>query len=136
MGQKLSGGCLCGAIRYKTDADPVVMVNCHCRHCQQTSDTYLPFVIVPKAAVKLTGEPRYYTTTGDSGKHVERRFCASCGAPVVAKLERMPDIIGLLAASLDDPSLYKPSLDIFTSSAQVWDQMRGDTEKRPRGFAD
>src|SRR5271169_7134651 len=35
MPQKLSGGCACGAIRYECDADPVIMMNCHCRDCQK-----------------------------------------------------------------------------------------------------
>jgi hypothetical protein len=36
MPRKLSGGCVCGAIRYECDADPVIMMNCHCRDCQKS----------------------------------------------------------------------------------------------------
>ena len=88
MGKKLTGGCICGAIRYETAADPVVMVNCHCRDCQRaTGSGYAPFVIVPKAAVKVSGQPRYYKTVGASGGAVERGFCPTCGAsrPVHAR---------------------------------------------------
>jgi hypothetical protein len=35
----------------------------------------------------------------------------------------MPDLAMITAGSLDDPSLYKPTLDIFTASAQPWDHM-------------
>jgi hypothetical protein len=137
MGQHLSGGCLCGAIRYETDADPIVMVNCHCRDCQRVSGSgYAAFMIVPKPAVKVKGEPRFYKTVGDSGGSVDRGFCPTCGAPVITTLERLPDIIGLAAASLDDPSLYKPSLDIFTASAQPWHEMLAATQKKPRALAD
>ena len=133
---KITGGCMCGAIRYETDADPIVMVNCHCRDCQRSSGSgYGAFVIMPKAAVKVSGEPRFYRTVGDSGGAVDRGFCATCGAPVVSGLERLPDIIGFSAASLDDPSLYKPGLDIFTASAQPWHEMLASTQKKPRALA-
>ncbi|MGH7195033.1 MAG: GFA family protein [Candidatus Saccharimonadales bacterium] len=135
MGQTLSGGCLCGAIRYETDADPVVMVNCHCRDCQRAGGgAYAPVVVVPLAAVKLSGAPHYYKTVGKAGKAVERGFCPTCGSQVTVTLERMPDMLGVQAASLDDPARYKPKLDLFTASAQPWDQLPPDTEKRPGGF--
>jgi hypothetical protein len=135
MTQHISGGCACGAIRYETDAAPVVMVNCHCRDCQRSAGSaYAAVMIVPKAAVQLRGEPRFYRTIGDAGNAVERGFCPTCGAPVVAKLDRFPDLIGLAAASLDDPSQYKPTMDIFTGSAHAWDQMHPDTKKLPRGM--
>jgi len=135
MGQKLSGGCSCGAIRYETDADPIVMVNCHCRDCQRAGGSaFAPILVVPQAALKLTGKPRYYATVGDAGKAVERGFCPDCGCQVVVKLERLPDVIGVQAASLDDPSLYKPSVDIFATSAQLWDHLPPDGDKRPRGM--
>ena len=134
---KITGGCRCGAIRYETDADPVVIVNCHCRDCQRVSGSgYSAFMILPKAAVKVSGGPRFYRTVGDSGSGVERGFCPTCGAPVVSKLDRLPDIIGLAAASLDDPSVYKPALDIFTASAQPWHEMLASTQKKSRALAD
>ena len=59
MPQKLSGGCACSAIRYECDADPVIMMNCHCRDCQKASGSaYAAIVVVPKGAVKIRGEPR------------------------------------------------------------------------------
>ncbi len=136
MAQKIAGGCACGAIRYEAQADPIVMVNCHCRDCQRAVGTaYAAVMVVPAAAVTLRGEPRYYKTVGEAGKWVERGFCPVCGSPVVAKLERFPDAIGFQAASLDDPTQYKPGLDLFTDSAQPWDLLHAETQKMPKGFS-
>jgi hypothetical protein len=135
MAQKMSGGCACGAVRYEADGDPVLMLNCHCRHCQQASGSaYAAIAVLPKAAVKFSGEPRYHKRVGDSGHAVERGFCAECGSPVATTLGRMPDIVGLYAGSLDDPSLYAPAIDLFTASAQNWDHMQPDLPKRPHGM--
>jgi hypothetical protein len=53
----------------------------------------------------------------------------------MSKLERMPDILALRAASLDDPSLYKPAMDTFTDSAWHWDAMTVNSQKLPKGIA-
>ena len=112
------------------------MVNCHCRDCQRSAGSaYAAIMVMPKASVHMRGEPRYYRTVGDAGMAVERGFCPVCGSPVTAKLERIADVIGLTAASLDDPSLYKPAMDIFTASAQPWAPMHPDTQKLPRGMS-
>jgi len=132
---RISGGCACGAIRYEGDADPAVMVNCHCRDCQRsTGSGYAPVMALPAAAIKIKGTARYYKTVGEVGKAIERGFCANCGSPLTVKLERFPDLIGVQAASLDDPSQYKPGLELFTASAQPWDLLHSATEKRERGF--
>jgi hypothetical protein len=111
------------------------MLNCHCRDCQRAGGSgYAPVLAAPAAAVKVKGSPRYYKTVGDGGKAVERGFCANCGSQVLVKLERLPDLIGIQAASLDDPSLFKPTLDIFTESAWAWDHLSPSTEKRPHGM--
>jgi hypothetical protein len=53
MSQTVAGGCACGAIRYETDATPVVMLNCHCRDCQRASGSgYAAHLVVPKATVR------------------------------------------------------------------------------------
>jgi hypothetical protein len=134
MAQKLSGGCACGAIRYECGADPVLMFNCHCRDCQRASGSaYAAFVVVPRVAVQIRGEPRYHKIVGSSGKAIERGFCPACGSPVTAKLERLPDIFGLQAGSLDDPSTYRPRMDAYTSSAQSWDHMDPKIQKHSKG---
>lgn len=135
MVQKLSGGCVCEAIRYEAHAAPVLMLNCHCRDCQQASGSaYAATVVLPRKAVQFTGELRYHRRIGNAGKAVDRGFCAACGSPIALTLERLPDLIALHAASLDDPSLYKPAMDIFTASAQAWDHMHPDLPKRPQGI--
>jgi hypothetical protein len=134
MAQKISGGCACGAVRYECNLDPVMMLNCHCRNCQQASGSgYAAVAAVPKTAVQVRGEPRYYKIVGDAGTAVERGFCPNCGSQVFMKIERLPDVLGLQAGSLDDPSIYRPMMDIFTSSAQPWDHMNPNTQKHTQG---
>ena len=130
MTQKLSGGCACGAIHYDCNADPVIMFNCHCRDCQRASGSaYAAIVVVPKAAVQIHGELRYHKIVGGAGKAIERGFCPICGSHVTDKLERLPNILALQAGSLDDPSMYRPMMDVFTSSAQPWDYMDPKVQK-------
>ena len=130
MPEKLSGGCACGAIRYECSVEPVLMFNCHCRDCQRASGSaYAAIVVVPKAAVQVRGDPRYHKIIGGAGKAIERGFCSTCGSHVTDKLERLPDILALQAASLDNPSTYRPVMDVFTSSAQPWDFMDPKLQK-------
>ena len=134
MPQKLSGGCACGAIRYECDADPIIMMNCHCRDCQKASGSaYAAIVVVPKAAVQIRGELRYHKVVGQSGKATGRGFCPNCGSQITIKSERRPEFLGLQAGSLDDPSTYHPMMDVFTSSSQPWDHMDPKVEKHSHG---
>jgi len=110
------------------------MLNCHCRDCQRASGSaYAAVVAVPKVAVQMRGEPRYHKVVGQAGKAIERGFCPACGSQVTVKLERLPDVLGLQAGSLDDPSIYRPAMDVFISSAQPWDHMDPNIQKHPRG---
>src|SRR5207244_9714063 len=90
MTQRLSGRCACGAIHYECNADPVIMLNGHCRDCQQASGSaYAAILAVPKAAVQLRGEPRYHKIVGRAGKSVERGIFPICGGVVWDILVRM-----------------------------------------------
>lgn len=136
MAQSLSGGCSCGAIRYRADTEPVFMLNCHCRDCQRaTGSAYSPVVVVPKHAVEITGELRFHHVVGENGHGVERGFCPTCGSPIANKLDRMPEILGLLAGTLDDRTIHRPSVDMYVSSAASWDAMQPDTQKFAKGLA-
>jgi len=118
MKQNLAGKCACGTIQYETNADPIVMLNCHCSDCRKANGSaYAALIILPKSAVKLRGEPRFHMVLGGSGKRVERGFCPSCGSQVIVRIEKLPDALAIQAGTLDDPTLFSPSLDIYTDSA-------------------
>ncbi len=131
---ELTGGCACGAVRYGT-ATPSLMMNCHCRDCQKASGAACAaLVIVPRQSTTIRGELRFHEVQGESGHPVRRGFCPICGSQVAAEIGALPDVIAIQAGSLDDPSEYKPSMEIWTTSAQPWIQMLGETEKRPHGL--
>ncbi len=131
MATSFSGGCACGAIRYECSADPIMSANCHCRDCQRESGgAFAAVVVVPKAAFKITkGEPKHYDVKTYSGSTISRGFCPECGSPLFAKPGSIPDVVGIRAGSLDDPSWFKPAMDIYTASAQPWDHMNPELSK-------
>ena len=132
--QPLSGGCACGAIRYECASPPVTSANCHCRDCQRASGSaFGAFLVVFADGFRMTrGEPRFFRRMSDGGDPMLRGFCAECGSPVVLREAHRPKLMFIHASSLDDPSRYSPTMDIFTSSAQPWDVMNPDLEKHPR----
>jgi hypothetical protein len=132
----ITGGCACGAIRYECAAEPMAAVNCHCRDCQRASGSgYAPALWFPADAVRITrGQVKYHLITAETGNTVSRGFCADCGSPLLAKNSAAPMVI-VRAGSLDDPTLHRPQLDIFVSSAQPWDHMDPALPKYPRGLA-
>ena len=122
MSQKIEGGCLCGAVRYATEAEPLFAVNCHCRHCQLTSgSTDIPGVGLPAAAFSISGDLTEFTITNDRGGRSMRAFCPTCGTPVYGQIVG-EELVFLHAITLDDPSGFTPQMDIFVDSAQPWDR--------------
>jgi hypothetical protein len=121
----LTGGCACGAIRYETTAEPVVMFHCHCRDCQRASGgPFTSFVIVPAEAFRFSqGSVRLHDSPSHRGGKTHRGFCADCGSPILAKTDANPDIVAIRTASLDDASWFNPQMDVWTSDAHPWDQM-------------
>jgi hypothetical protein len=122
MAVKFTGGCLCGAVRYATEAQPLFAGNCHCKDCQRaTGGPYTPALFFPAAALTITGNTQSYRSIADSGNYFDRLFCPVCGSSMFGKLQMMPEAIGLRAGTLDDPSLYTPQMDIYVRSAAHWD---------------
>jgi hypothetical protein len=135
MAEVWAGGCACGRIRYELSEPPRASFNCHCRACQRyTGSAFIAVALVPARAFDLKqGEPVFYLSRGDNGHEMRRGFCGFCGSPVVTRLGRLPDHVGVPAASLDDPSWFRPTMDIFTASAQPWAPMNPELPKFPEG---
>lgn len=116
----LSGGCLCGRIRYHSDAAPAIVAICHCRNCQrQAGSAFSVLAGVPKGSLTITGEglKTYEDRGDDSGLPVLRKFCGNCGSPVVSDVASFPDMHFIKAGTLDDPSTLEPQMQLWCDSA-------------------
>jgi hypothetical protein len=122
MTEPYTGGCACGAVRYETTADPLVMLDCQCRQCQRESGTgHASHLTFPREASRVEGGATHWESVGDGGTVKRRAFCPTCGSPVYMTFPAMPDYFVVRAASLDDPSRYAPQMTVWTAAGQAWD---------------
>jgi len=127
---KIEGGCLCGKVRYSADAEPIFTGVCHCTNCQKGTGTAFNVVVaLPKAAVIVEGPLKTFEGHGDSGKSTYRRFCPECGSGLIDEAEVMPDVVMIMAGTLDDASWVKPAMEIFCDSAQPWVSLGGERQR-------
>ena len=102
-----TGGCLCGAITYKTFGPLRPVISCHCAQCRKTSGHYVAATSVDRAKIELSGSISWY----QSSDTARRGFCATCGSNLfwdgnVANLS-------IFAGTLDDSTGLKTKGHIF-----------------------
>jgi hypothetical protein len=124
MSEPYTGGCACGAIRFEIAGEPLGQNHCQCRDCQRISGTghgsYMGFL---RADMRLTGQPKGWDLLDDNGNGKTQVFCPTCGAPLYITFAVMPDFLALHAASLDDPSRFRPQMVTYTVRGHAWDQL-------------
>ncbi len=120
----MSGGCLCGAVRYEIDAAPLFAAHCSCRDCQKASGAGHATVFgVAEGAMALTGALQTFTCTGDSGLPVTRHFCPTCGGRIFTSGDSAGPVRIVQAGSLDDPGRIVPAMAIYRKDAAPWDHL-------------
>ena len=124
---KIDGGCHCGAITYEAEVDPENVFLCHCTDCQTLSGAaYRTVVRTPEAAFKLlTGSPKIYVKTAQSGAKREQAFCPDCGSPLYATSvpgagADEPRVFGIRVGSVRQRSQLPPKAQYYCRSAQPW----------------
>ena len=111
-------------MRYQSSGEIELSFHCHCRKCQRaTGCGHSSAFALGTEDVSLTGEVKYYQHQSDSGAATYTGFCPICGSPLLSKTERFPDRLYFCAATLDDPSTFKPTFVVFEESAHPWDFM-------------
>jgi len=119
-GKKVTGGCMCGAVRYEAPAAHSV-IYCHCGACK--SHTGAPVVALAgytKADIKWSGDER---TIYNSSANIERGFCGKCGTPLTweGHVEALGgDLIELHVHTTDDPNALVPEFHIWTDERLDW----------------
>jgi hypothetical protein len=124
---KLSGGCLCGAVRYEIDGvpDERMQITCHCRDCQQvTGAGHARSMGVRSDDVTWSGEPRVFQIEHEKSV-VDTAFCGTCGSPLYKRTSNLPEMIFFHVGSLDPESgqAWRPKITVYTESRQPWDEL-------------
>ena len=123
----IEGGCLCGAVRYRSDAEPVMQVVCHCETCRKNSGSAFSMnVAVPQDRLRIeSGSPRRYEDhSGASGEAFYRFFCGDCGSHIYSHGPAYGAIAFIKAGTLDDPSCLGGS----DASENYWGCPKGPGE--------
>lgn len=124
MSVSFTGGCLCGAVRYESTAEPIAAGHCHCTDCRKTSGTgHCSHLFLAEDAFTITGEVKFYDKASDSGNTVSRGFCPTCGAAVYSRNSGMPGMVFPRASSLDDLEVFKPQMVVYAKRAASWDEI-------------
>jgi hypothetical protein len=135
MTPPLTGGCLCGAIRYSVSSEVSQLRACHCTHCQKASGTGASInATIPSASFSLIkGKPRRFDDKADSGRTLYRHFCGECGSPIYSQRATMPEFMVLKVGTLDHPVDMKLVAHIWTRSARPWSHIDPACELHAEG---
>ncbi|WP_127091876.1 GFA family protein [Aquabacter cavernae] len=131
----LTGGCLCGAVRYGVDAPPVVSCHCHCSLCRRASGAaFVTWTTIPVAALRWTrGTPAAFRSSPWATRH----FCADCGTQLTfrvdASVEAADGTLDVTTASLDQSEEMRPAAHIWLSSRASWYALPDDGLARFEG---
>lgn len=102
-----SGGCQCGAVRYRVDSLGGASI-CHCRMCQKAFGSFYAPLVTAHSLQWTRGEPKYF----ESSSKVTRGFCADCGTPMTYDWGGEVEIA---IATLDNPALAAPVVQVNES---------------------
>ena len=118
----LTGGCLCGRVRYIVRGEALFGVLCHCRDCQRASgSSHIPVMGVRKAEFEVAGDVRSFASTGGSGEAAVRNSCPHCGSLLFGTPQVAPDLVTIYAGSLDEPEQFRPTHAQFVRDRRSWD---------------
>jgi hypothetical protein len=125
-----TGGCLCGAVRYRVSADPFRVVHCHCGICRRHSGAaFMTFVAFRTGAFEWMGEaPARFRSSAAA----ERGFCARCGSTLAVFEDALPDWTQVALGSLDRPGDVRPDDHVFTESRLAWLHVEDGLPRHPR----
>ena len=132
-GAEITGGCGCGAVRWRLDAPPTGAGYCHCTRCQRrTGAAASPSAFAaPGSFHVVAGADRIRAWRPDGGW--EKHFCGDCGSALFSRDPDDPDLVGVRMGSFDDDPGVRPESRQFTDSAAVWEPLPSDGLPRHPG---
>jgi hypothetical protein len=130
----LSGGCMCGAVRYETSGESFGVAHCHCESCRKHNGGPVVTLAGYKADnVVFSGSDRKIY---ESSPGVGRAFCGNCGTPLTWEGDggELGKILEIHISTFDDPELLVPTSHAFYPERISWFDIADDLP-RYEGFA-
>lgn len=118
---RYAGGCLCGALRYEAEGEPLYAGHCYCRDCRKASGSgFVAFMGFPARAVTFRGESRIFRSKSARGSDSVRNTCPVCHSLVFGGEVGKSESFTIYAGSLDDPTHFHPTIAIFARNRPDW----------------
>ena len=124
----MTGGCSCGAVRYRLTSEPLFVHCCHCVNCQrQTGSAFVLNVLIEADRVEVTsGQPEAVDVPRDDNSPQRIHRCPACRVAVFSEYG-WPELLFVRAGTLDEPSAVEPDVHIYTKSKLPWLVLPDDT---------
>lgn len=120
-GRVFTGGCLCGAVRYRAVGEPLMMGLCYCADCRKASGSgFVPFIGFAAAQLCFEGETRRFASRAFRGGEAVRNACPVCSSLIFGGVVGQDESHTIYAGSLDDPALFHPQIAIFGRDRMDW----------------
>ena len=113
-----SGGCLCGAIRYRIRGAPTSSAHCHCRSCRKAAGA--GFVTWAGMDEKNFSVTQGHVAVCESSPGVSRGFCGQCGSALTYAAKKWAGEIYVTAATLDEPGAVTPTAHVYVEEKLPW----------------
>ena len=122
----LTGGCLCGGVRFRVDAPLVVATYCHCTRCQRRTGTAASAQarIQPGSLTVTQGEELVRTYAPPDG--FPKLFCGACGSALWSRSPDDPELLSVRLGAFDGDPGIRPSLRQFVAYAAPWEPIPDD----------
>jgi hypothetical protein len=122
----LTGGCVCGRVRFEV-AEPLLgAVYCHCKRCQRrTGSAFAVTALTAKGSFRITeGEDVVRSWVPDDGW--SKSFCPECGGHVFTTSPDDPALVAIRMGALDGDPGIRPAAHQFTDYAASWEPIPDD----------
>ncbi|MQA75798.1 MAG: GFA family protein [Solirubrobacterales bacterium] len=129
----LTGGCLCGAVRFEIEGPLHDARYCHCARCQRRTGTAASAnaSVERGALTMLEGADLLRAYRPPDG--YEKLFCADCGSALFSRGRDDPEDLSVRLGSIDGDPGVRPGFRQFVESAAPWEAIPDDGLPRHQG---